>query len=127
MLESKLTIYTIQKSAERKVFRLFTEKLWKIGKPVTCVQRVVACSSVWQTSGQRSERIYSVCVASVLRMSNVLDVLVTYGNKSSLCVVVVVIDHHVENNSFNLVLAKTVDPNKHHYFDTKLSQPSLAN
>ena len=32
MLESKLNIYAIQKSAERKVFWLFTEKVWKIGK-----------------------------------------------------------------------------------------------
>ena len=60
-------------------------------------------------------------------MSNVLDVLLTYDNKSILCVVVVVIDHHVENNRLNLVLAKTVNSNKHHYFDTKLGQPSLAN
>ena len=31
MFESKLNIYTIQKSALRKVFRLFTEKVLKIG------------------------------------------------------------------------------------------------
>ena len=30
--ESKLNIYTIQKSAERKLFWLFTEKVLKIGK-----------------------------------------------------------------------------------------------
>ena len=30
MFESKLNIYTIQKSAEKKVFRQFTEKLGKI-------------------------------------------------------------------------------------------------
>ena len=29
MFESKLNIYTIQKSAERKVFWLFTEEVWK--------------------------------------------------------------------------------------------------
>ena len=39
-------------------------------------------------------------------MSNVLDVLLTYDIKSSMCVVVVVTDHHVGNNRFNLVLAK---------------------
>ena len=59
-------------------------------------------------------------------MSNELDVLLTNDNKSIMCVVVVVIDHHVGNNSFNMILAKTVDPNKHQYFDTKLYQPSLA-
>ena len=32
MFESKLKIYYIQKSAERKVFWLFTEKVWKRGK-----------------------------------------------------------------------------------------------
>ena len=32
MFEAKLNIYTSQKSAEKKVFRLFTEKVWKIGK-----------------------------------------------------------------------------------------------
>ena len=32
MFESKLNIYTLQKSAERKVFWLLTEKVWKIGK-----------------------------------------------------------------------------------------------
>ena len=32
MFESKLNIYTIQKSAERKVFCLFYEKVWKIGQ-----------------------------------------------------------------------------------------------
>ena len=32
MFESKLNIYYIHKSAERKVFWLFTEKVWKIGK-----------------------------------------------------------------------------------------------
>ena len=32
MFESKLNIYAIQKSAEREVFRLFTEKVWRIGK-----------------------------------------------------------------------------------------------
>ena len=57
-------------------------------------------------------------------MSDVLDVLLTYDNTSIMCVVVVVIFYHVGNNSFNLVPAKTVDPNKH---DTKLCQPSLAN
>ena len=31
MFESKLNIYTKQKSAERKVFWLFTEKVLKIG------------------------------------------------------------------------------------------------
>ena len=57
-------------------------------------------------------------------MSSVLDVLLTYDSTSIICVVVVVIFYHVENNSFNLVPAKTVDPNKH---DTNLCQPSLAN
>ena len=32
MFESKLNIYTVQKSAESKVFCLFTEKVWKMGK-----------------------------------------------------------------------------------------------
>ena len=32
MFESKLNIYTSQKAAERKVFWLFTEKNWKMGK-----------------------------------------------------------------------------------------------
>ena len=32
MFESKLNIYTLQKSAERKVFWLFTEKVRKIAK-----------------------------------------------------------------------------------------------
>ena len=32
MFELKLNIYTLQKSAERKIFLLFTEKVWKIGK-----------------------------------------------------------------------------------------------
>ena len=35
MFESKLNIYTIQKSAERKVFSLFSEKVWKMSK-ITC-------------------------------------------------------------------------------------------
>ena len=53
--------------------------------PVTCVQRAVTCSNVWQTIGQRSERIYNVCVASVLRMINVLDVRLTYDNILMVC------------------------------------------
>ena len=32
MFESKLNIYTIQTSADKKVFWLFTEKVWEIGK-----------------------------------------------------------------------------------------------
>ena len=61
-------------------------------------------------------------------MRNVLNVLLTYDNKSILCVVVVVSDdYHVGNNRFNMVLAKTVDSNKHECFDTKLGQPSLPN
>ena len=31
MFESKLNIYTLQKSAGRKLFLIFTEKDWKIG------------------------------------------------------------------------------------------------
>ena len=66
-------------------------------------------------------------VASVLRMSNVLGVLLAYDNKSILCVVIAVIDHQVGNNSFNMILAKTDDSNKHQYFDPiKLGQPSVA-
>ena len=76
--------------------------------------------------GHRSECISSVCVASVLRMSNVLDVLLTCDIYSLMYVVVVVIDHHVGNNRFNLVLVKTNVPPKHHNFDTKLGQPSSA-
>ena len=62
-------------------------------------------------------------------MSNVLDVRLTYDNKSILCVVVVVIDHHVGNNNrFNLILAKQLIPiDAIYYFAKKLSQPSLAN
>ena len=61
-------------------------------------------------------------------MSNVLDVRLTYDNKSILCVVVVVIDHHVGNNRFNLILAKQLIPiDVIYYFANKLSQPSLAN
>ena len=55
------------------------------------------------------------------------NVLLTYDNKSILCVVNVVIDHHAGNNRLNLVLAKTDDSNKHQYFDLKLGQPSLPN
>ena len=32
MFESKINIYTIETSAVKKVFWLFTEKVWKIGK-----------------------------------------------------------------------------------------------
>ena len=71
--------------------------------------------------------VLNVFIASVLRMSNVLDVLLTYDNKSIMYVVVVVIDHQVGSNGFNLVLAKTTDLNKHEYLDTVLGQPSLAN
>ena len=38
------------------------------------------------------------------------------------------IDHHVGKNRFNLILAKQLIPiDAIYYFDTKLSQPSLAN
>ena len=37
--------------------------------------------------------------------SNVLDVLLTYDNKSIMRVAVVVIDHHVGNNRFNPLTA----------------------
>ena len=43
-----------------------------------------------------------------------------------MCIVDVVIDHHVGNNRFNLVFAKTVYSNEHEYFETMLDQPSFA-
>ena len=33
----------------------------------------------------------------------------------------------LETKWFNLVLAKTVDPNEHDYFETIVGQPSFAN
>ena len=62
----------------------------------------------------------------MLCISNVLDVHLTYDNKSILCVVELVIYHHVGNNRFNLVFAKTAHPNEHVYFETMLDQPSFA-
>ena len=71
MFESKLNIYYTQKSVERKVYWLCTEKVWKIGKINGLKYQLQALLWICQILDTKCYTSVA-CASSFLLISNIL-------------------------------------------------------